>query len=222
MEDWNSRKTAKSCTEEDMSPVGGRRARRWRNEKELRDLAGPMSAEHMASLFSPVPFGISYDSMWTVAMHPENYSVWENFISIGMDEESLALKSFARKETAPRDHYSGARRNWQRMGSRGRRIVCRAATCEPGLVKRLEDAILQFDFSLEGRHSMLFDSRFERLLCNGLCDYHGLSYETTFLEGEDAEMTLWHPRRRVVGMDGRITCTEFLVHIGKIGHVPHG
>lgn len=205
-----------------MSSVGGRRARRWRNEKELRDLAGPMSAEHMASLFSPVPFGISYDSMWTVAMRPENFSVWENFISIGMDEESLTLKSLARKQTVPKDRFSGARRNWQRMGSRGRHIVCRAATCEPELVKRLEDNILQFDFSCQERHTMPFDSRFERLLCYGLCDYHGLSYETTLLEGEDAVMTLWHPRRGLLGLDGRITCTDFLVHIGKIGHAPHG
>lgn len=37
--------------------VDTRSCRRWNNERVLRELAGPMSAEEMHSHFNPVPFG---------------------------------------------------------------------------------------------------------------------------------------------------------------------
>lgn len=216
-EDWNSRKMAKECTPDEMSTLmGGRRARRWRNEKALRDLAGPMSAEHMASLFSPAPFGVQYDSAWTVAMHPDNLPLWEEFISIDMDEESTVLAKTRTKPCSTRDPLCESRNSWQRMGSRYRRILCRAATHEPFLVKRLEDVIIQFDYSLKEEQVVQFDSRFERLIFQGLCDYHDAFYRTSNVVGDSAQVGVWTRRWQNLDLLTRIPCTDFLAHIGKI------
>lgn len=216
-EDWNNRKMAKECTPDEMSTLmGGRRARRWRNEKALRDLAGPMSAEHMASLFSPAPFGVQYDSAWTVAMHPDNLPLWEEFISIDMDEESTVLAKARTKSCSTRDPLRESRNSWQRMGSRYRRILCRAAAHEPSLVKCLEDVIVQFDYSLKEERVVRFDSRFERLIFQGLCDYHDVFHRTSNVIGDSAQVCVWTRRWENLDLLMRIPCIEFLAHIGKI------
>jgi len=175
-----------------------------------------MSAEHMASLFSPVPFGMQYDSAWTVAMHPDNLPLWEDFISIDMDEESIVLGTDRTEQCSKRDSLYEARLCWQRMGSRYRRVLCRAATHEPSLVKRLEEVIVQFDYSLKQELMIDFESRFERLIFNGLCDYHDVFYHTSNFVGDSAQVRVRTRKWQNLDALARVPCTEFLVHIGKI------
>lgn len=71
--------------------VGGRRRRRFLNDKLLRDLAGPMSANDMASLFAPAPFGEVKESALSVLMR-EQGALWSHFLSIDYDKQSNVLQ----------------------------------------------------------------------------------------------------------------------------------
>ena len=48
---------------------GRRRYQRIMNELYLRELSGPLVAEDMAKMFSPVPFGESHESAFTRLRH---------------------------------------------------------------------------------------------------------------------------------------------------------
>lgn len=71
--------------------VGGRRRRRFLNDKLLRDLAGPMSAHDMASLFAPAPFGEVKESALSVLIR-EQGSLWSHFLSIDFDKQTNVLE----------------------------------------------------------------------------------------------------------------------------------
>ena len=75
--------------------VGGRRRQRFLNDKLLRDLAGPMSASDMASLFVPAPFGEVRESALSVLMR-EQGSLWSHFLSIDYDKQANVLQVLRR------------------------------------------------------------------------------------------------------------------------------
>lgn len=74
-----------------LEKVGMRRRRRFLNDKLLRDLAGPMSAGDMASLFAPAPFGVVRESALSTIMQQQG-SLWSHFLSIDYDKQTSVLK----------------------------------------------------------------------------------------------------------------------------------
>ena len=55
---------------------GRRRYQRIMNELYLRELSGPLVAEDMAMMFSPVPFGESHESAFTRLRHQRGRVTW--------------------------------------------------------------------------------------------------------------------------------------------------
>ncbi|KAG1662014.1 hypothetical protein FOA52_009503 [Chlamydomonas sp. UWO 241] len=78
-----------------LEAVGARRRRRWLNEKHLRDLAGPLTAADMNSLFTPVPFGVVRDSPLTqIREDPDAAAVWDSFRNIDPEKEARVLQKW--------------------------------------------------------------------------------------------------------------------------------
>lgn len=76
-----------------LEKVGHRRRRRWLNDKLLRDMAGPMTANDMEAQFKPVPFGQDAPpSMFAEAMAPEHAALWDHFRNIDLDKEAKVLQ----------------------------------------------------------------------------------------------------------------------------------
>lgn len=66
--------------------------RRWLNDKLLRDMAGALTAQDMASLFKPVPFGEQRASAWERAARPEHAVLWDLFRTLDMDKQGRVLQ----------------------------------------------------------------------------------------------------------------------------------
>ena len=75
-----------------LEKVGQRRQRRWLNDKLLRDMAPPLTAKDMESLFKPAPFGdTGYVSAFTLAAAPEHAALWDLFRSVDSDKQNRVL-----------------------------------------------------------------------------------------------------------------------------------
>jgi hypothetical protein len=65
------------------------------NEKTLRDLAGPLSAADMTSLFHPAPFGHVHESpLQQISEDAAAAAVWDSFRSIDPDKERRVLEKW--------------------------------------------------------------------------------------------------------------------------------
>lgn len=73
--------------------VGRERRRRFLNDKLLRDMAGPLTARDMESLFKPAPFGESnHSTPLQQILEPENATIWDLFRNIDFDKQNRLLK----------------------------------------------------------------------------------------------------------------------------------
>lgn len=72
--------------------VGVRRRRRWLNDKILRDLAGPLTAQDMHDQFNPAPFGVKVPSALEIITRPEHADLWDNFRNIDPEKEAKVLQ----------------------------------------------------------------------------------------------------------------------------------
>ena len=88
--------------------VGRERRRRFLNDKLLRDMAGPLTARDMESLFKPAPFGESnHTTPLQQALEPENATIWDLFRNIDFDKQNRLLKvqSYARLDNCLLVHH---------------------------------------------------------------------------------------------------------------------
>lgn len=73
--------------------AGLRRRRRWLNDKVLRDIAGPMTAQDMHDQFHPVPFGSAGPpSAFALAATAEVAPLWDKFRNIDADKQAAVLQ----------------------------------------------------------------------------------------------------------------------------------
>jgi len=167
------------------SRLGGRRFRRWANDRILRDLAGKLTAEDMQGLFSPVPFGNPpKKSAMQRAAEPHVYAVWESFISIDMDKQNRVLQKWEEHVALQRKQGTSMARvpleiqalnAWAGVSRKARNALRKAPF---NTVENLEALILSqvqasSTSSADGAELRL-PSSFHRLLAHGIAEYHGL------------------------------------------------
>jgi len=93
-----------------LAAVGARRRRRWNNERVLRELAGPMTAEEMHSQFNPVPFGFRAPTAFEIVARPQHAEIWDGFRNVDIDRQARVLE---RWEQHNKEQAAAARRAHQ-------------------------------------------------------------------------------------------------------------
>lgn len=161
---------------------GKRKVRRWRNERLLRDLAGPLDAISIGSLYAPPPWGEKTEATVLEKVTAVDFdygmitdmSAWEPFRnSVDMDKQDKLL-SRAKRSPLPK---SAAVTAWQSVDRSARCALRRTAGWS--LVRELEDKLIDFQQKLDGELieqeeiQIPLDTAFERMLLHGLCQFHG-------------------------------------------------
>uniref|UniRef100_A0A383VNR7 R3H domain-containing protein n=1 Tax=Tetradesmus obliquus TaxID=3088 RepID=A0A383VNR7_TETOB len=196
--------------------AGHRRRRRWLNEKVLRDMAGPMSAQDMQSQFSPVPFG-SYPppSAFASAMAPEHLPLWEHFRNIDLDKQDKVLQRWEQhnqeqQQQQQQQHRPGtlitrheqqeaaaaaALDRWRAV-SRSARSALKKANVHS--VLELEMQLLQLLEQPDPHAEQLLElpDGFARLLVHGLAEFHGLLSSTRVVSGSKLVCVRRKPQHR--------------------------
>ena len=93
-----------------LASLGRARRQRAVNDRVLRDLAGPLTADGIASLFAPVPFGESRPSpLARVAAdeEPGVAAVWDRFRTVDPDRQDAALAAWEASLVAERPRRRG-------------------------------------------------------------------------------------------------------------------
>eukprot|EP00798_Chlamydomonas_sp_ICE-L_P030440 gene30440-35450_t len=215
-----------------MESVGVRRRRRWLNDKILRDLAGPMSAHDMHTLFEPAPFGGPYrpSPLAQIAEDPAAASMWESFRNIEPEKEARVLKKWeeyvkdqakASASSAPAQEEgrsaSKALQNWSKIHKNGRQALRKANVHS---VLQVEMQILEF---LEGddpssRLSLPLEDGFARLLVHGLCQFYSL-LSCSRSGGGSTTLDVYHRQGSSTAGCGHpdITCTDVLLALAELG-----
>ena len=152
--------------------MGRRKRRRWANERLLREMAGPLSAEDMASQFAPVPFGT-----------PRPTSALESAVRGGglllervlrPDEEEERLLAAARAGPSPRRPAPPAGGGWGAVKRKNREAL---ATAPTALVRQLEEGLFSA-LASRGREPVLdVEEAYQRLLLYGIAQFHGIAVE---------------------------------------------
>ena len=150
--------------------MGRRKRRRWANERLLREMAGPLTAEEMASQFAPVPFGT-----------PRPTSALESAVRGGglllervlrPDEEGERLLAAAR--AGPRRPAPQPGGGWGAVKWKNREAL---ATAPTALVRQLEEGLFSA-LASRGREPVLdVEEAYQRLLLYGIAQFHGIAVE---------------------------------------------
>lgn len=198
-----------------LDKVGARRRRRWLNDKLLRDMAGPLTAMDMESLFKPVPFGFTgYESALTQACAPQNAAVWSHFININPDKEKRVLQKWEAHIQEMSSHADRsdlptyrALQSWSRVP---RKLRSALKSAGPHPVAELEAQLLQMlDAEGEVSEVHLELGPFERLLGHGIAEFHGLV--SISRDGADGSRELVVRRRAGQAYEAcDITCADVL------------
>jgi hypothetical protein len=174
-----------------LEKVGQRRQRRWLNEKLLRDMAPPLTAKDMESLFKPAPFGdTGYVSAFTLAAAPEHAPLWDLFRSVDSDKQNRVLLKWEEhvkelraevnnnKEGGLKQADSAvvaatvALQGWAAVGPRGRKALRRAPR---GCIEEIEAPILRLvENPVETEISLELEGGFQRLLAHSVAKFHFL------------------------------------------------
>lgn len=175
--------------------LSNRHYRRWMNDRLLRELAPPLDATEIGSLFAPPPWGEK-----SVASPFERVSAfgegsahdvaaWEPFRNnVDMDAEANALQHRTRHRGKLGNN--AALVAWQGVSHRSRDVLRRSSSWH--LVNLFEEKILDFLKEMErGGSSFLLldvDDAYHRMLIHGICEFHCLSSKT-ISNMEDGEGT---------------------------------
>ena len=174
-----------------LQTVGNRRRRRWLNDRALRDLAGPLTAEDMSALFLPPPFGSIRESpLQQIRENKAAAAIWQSFISIEHHRQEKVLDAWALhnatlKEKKPNipiqddaeeqpkvpDSLVDAQlalSDWGRVSHQGRLALRKAHIHSVlQLEMKVTEAVQMDDVSIE------VENGFGRLLVHSLAVFHG-------------------------------------------------
>jgi R3H-associated N-terminal domain len=202
-----------------LEKVGQRRQRRWLNDKLLRDMAPPLTAKDMESLFKPAPFGdTGYVSAFTLAAAPEHAPLWDLFRSVDSDKQNRVLLKWEehvkelRAEVNNMHHNEGgnikkaepalvaataALQGWAAVGPRGRKALRRAPR---GCAEEIEAPILRLvEDSVENEVVLELDDGFQRLLAHSIAKFHSLCAQSR--DSLDGGKVVVVRKRRISGED---------------------
>eukprot|EP00252_Welwitschia_mirabilis_P027198 TRINITY_DN9266_c0_g2_i1.p1 TRINITY_DN9266_c0_g2~~TRINITY_DN9266_c0_g2_i1.p1 ORF type:complete len:290 (+),score=56.12 TRINITY_DN9266_c0_g2_i1:264-1133(+) len=169
--------------------VSNRRYCRWVNERLLRDLAPPLDADEIDTLFAPPPWGQRsvLTPLERITGAGDNcvsdMAAWEPFRNnVDMDKEAHMLETLS-KGTQKEDqkHHTGVEavtKAWKKV-DRQARIALRRHSDLP-LLKIFEERIINFiQNDKDGKVLILeVEDKFHRLLLHGICEFYGLSSKT--------------------------------------------
>lgn len=167
------------------SAPGKRKARRWMNDRLLRELAGPLDAVDIGALYAPPPWGMKTEM--TVlervtgvyvgghgGVDPEAAAAWEPFRNnVDMDLQEQALRESHRRAAGQE---RAAMASWHMVERRARDALRRSAGWP--LVQQLEEELLEFQGGEELELLLPIEVPYHRLLLHGLCQFHGLIAQT--------------------------------------------
>lgn len=194
-----------------LEKVGQRRQRRWLNDKLLRDMAPPLTAKDMESLFKPAPFGdTGYVSAFTLAALPEHAPLWELFRSVDSDKQNRVLLKWEEhvkelraevknnKEGGPLLKADSALtaatlalQGWSAVGPRGRKALRRAPR---GCAEEIEAPILRLvENNSENEIVLELEDGFQRLLAHSLAKFHSLFAQSR--DGPEGKVVVVRKRR---------------------------
>jgi len=174
-----------------LEKVGQRRQRRWLNDKLLRDMAPPLTAKDMESLFKPAPFGdTGYVSVFTLAAAPEHAPLWDLFRSVDSDKQNRVLLKWEEHVKELRAEVNNdsegslkkadsavvaatvALQGWAAIGPRGRKALRRAPIKAS---EEIEAPILRLiESAVENEITLELEDGFQRLLAHSLAKFHFL------------------------------------------------
>jgi hypothetical protein len=180
-----------------LQTVGTRRRRRWLNERALRDLSGPLTAEDMHALWAPPPFGVIKESpLQQLRDNKAAFAIWDSgFRSIDHDRQQRVLEVWAEHNKNLKSKREGQGRvpEESEIGeepftkpSDPQLTSCIAALSKWGKIAQpgraaLRKAHVQSVLSLELRvmevqeeEEIEVDNAFGRLLVHSLSSFHGL------------------------------------------------
>lgn len=158
--------------------LGARRRLRWLNDRLLRQMAGPMTAQEMMGLFNPVPFGEVRVSPLQVAMS-EAPQLWERLRNIDMEREALVFQKWEEHNAAQHRANKPSKActataavgAWQRVGKKARTVLRKM---DMGLVHAFEEEVVHFLLSGESALCVECSDAFERCALHGICAFYGL------------------------------------------------
>ncbi|GAX72886.1 hypothetical protein CEUSTIGMA_g341.t1 [Chlamydomonas eustigma] len=214
-----------------LESVGVRRRRRWFNEKQLRDAAGPLSASDMAALFNPVPFGAIHESpLQQIREDPGMAAVWDSFRNIDEDKEARVLQRWEEyNKEAARDTSTSSRvstpagialQNWARV-SKASRAALRKANVHS--VLSLETQVLELfeQDDLTSPVTLSVEDAFGRMLVHGLAQFHGLASISN--KSADCSVSVHlrdkNPLHSKQTDGSEITCTDILMALAEHGRL---
>eukprot|EP00877_Chromochloris_zofingiensis_P002422 jgi/Chrzof1/12180/Cz06g24060.t1 len=227
-----------------LEKVGHRRRRRWLNDKLLRDMAGPMTANDMEAQFKPVPFGQDAPpSMFAEAMAPEHAALWDHFRNIDLDKEAKVLQKWSAHNQELQQHASSstatqpslaaeAIRCWRGVGRAARAALKRANVhsvleLEMQMVELMERAKVTHPQVNAGEELLLsIPDSFGRLIVHGLAEFHGLLSASRTVGGDRFVAVYTKPSTttataaessHVRRQHSDITCTDVLMAIHELG-----
>eukprot|EP00892_Ulva_mutabilis_P001272 jgi/Ulvmu1/11145/UM071_0029.1 len=176
--------------------LGARSRLRWANDRLLRQLAGPMTAQDMVNLFSPPPFGESKESALQEALRAAP-DLWGRLRNVDMDKEALMLQKWREHNATHRRGgkqvllAGGCRGNaanavaaWSSVGRKGRAALRKL---DIHRVHVLEEHVGQFMAAGDAEAAIKLEDGFERCAMHGLAAFHGLlSHGVTAADGARA------------------------------------
>lgn len=172
--------------------LSNRHYRRWMNDRLLRELAPPLDAQEIGSLFAPPPWGeksiASPFERVTALGESSAYDMaaWEPFRNnVDMDAEAKALQHRARPQAKKQDNdilrHDAALAAWRSVSHRSRDALRRCSSWH--LVEAFEEKILDFlkEMKTGGANLLVLevDDSYHRMLLHGICEFHGLLSQTT-------------------------------------------
>ena len=173
-----------------LQSVGTRRRRRWLNERALRELAGPLTADDMQALFLPPPFGVIRESpLQQLLDNKAAASIWDSFRTIEHHRQERVLEVWAEHNKSLKNKKEGTNRvqgeeelskitnpnlanaqealtRWGRVSQQGRAALRKAHVQS---VLALEMKVVE-----GGEEDIIVENGFGRLLVHSLCVFHGL------------------------------------------------
>lgn len=180
--------------------LSNRHYRRWMNDRLLRELAPPLDAQEIGSLFAPPPWGERFVSPFEKVTElaetsARDMAAWEPFRNnVDMDVEAKALQQRAKPRRKKQDsdvlRYNAALAAWRSIEHQSRDAIRRCSSWH--LVEAFEEEILAFFMQMEEGSSELLvlavDNPYHRMLLHGVCQFHGLLSQTVLEEREDLGM----------------------------------
>lgn len=172
------------------SKLGRRRYRRWANDNMLKELAPPLTAYEIGTLFAPPPWGEKNvaSPFENLMSSTHDMAVWEPFRNnVDMDVQAKVLQQEVHKRSNlgglnKEGKQSAAMIAWSRV-ERNLRAALRRNPSSP-MVLELEEQLVRFIHGEDKELVIAVDTPYDRLLLHGLSQFHGLRSNTVQMAGD--------------------------------------